>query len=86
LTPIDRLGEAINVEVILFLVGMFSIVGVAESSGLLDALSLLVLSRFRSVRVALVGASLVFGFLAAVAVNDTIAIMGPPWFSSSPES
>ena len=78
LTPIDRLGEAINVEVILFLVGMFSIVGVAESSGLLDALSLLVVSRFRSVRVALVGVSLVFGFLAAVAVNDTIAIMGPP--------
>jgi Na+/H+ antiporter NhaD/arsenite permease-like protein len=62
LTPIDRLGEAINVEVILFLVGMFSIVGVAESSGLLDALSLLVASRFRSVRAALVGShwSLVF--------------------------
>ncbi|MFZ8793927.1 MAG: SLC13 family permease, partial [Acidilobaceae archaeon] len=57
---------------------MFSIVGVAESSGLLDVLSLLVVSRFRSVRVALVGVSLVFGFLAAVAVNDTIAIMGPP--------
>jgi Na+/H+ antiporter NhaD/arsenite permease-like protein len=57
---------------------MFSIVGVAESSGLLDALSLLVVSRFKSVRVTLVGVSLVFGFLAAVAVNDTVAIMGPP--------
>ncbi len=78
LTSIDRLGEAINVEVVLFLVGMFSIVGVAESSGLLDALSLLVISRFRSVHVTLIGISLIFGFLAAVATNDTVAIIGPP--------
>ena len=77
LTPIDRLSESINIEVILFLVGMFSIVGVAESSGLLEALSLLLVSRFRSVRVAVVGLSLVFGFLAAIAVNDTVAVMGP---------
>jgi Na+/H+ antiporter NhaD/arsenite permease-like protein len=56
---------------------MFSIVGVAESSGLLEALSLLLVSRFRSVRVAVVGLSLVFGFLAAIAVNDTVAVMGP---------
>jgi Na+/H+ antiporter NhaD/arsenite permease-like protein len=77
LTPIDRLSESINIEVILFLVGMFSIVGVAESSGLLEALSLLLVSRFRSVRVAVVGLSLIFGFLAAIAVNDTVAVMGP---------
>ncbi|MFZ8793192.1 MAG: SLC13 family permease [Acidilobaceae archaeon] len=77
LTPIDRLSESINIEVILFLVGMFSIVGVAESSGLLEALSLLLVSRFRSVRVAVVGLSLAFGFLAAIAVNDTVAVMGP---------
>jgi Na+/H+ antiporter NhaD/arsenite permease-like protein len=77
LTSIDRLSESINIEVILFLVGMFSIVGVAESSGLLEALSLLLVSRFRSVRVAVVGLSLIFGFLAAIAVNDTVAVMGP---------
>jgi Na+/H+ antiporter NhaD/arsenite permease-like protein len=77
LTPIDRLSESITSEVILFLVGTFSIVGVAESSGLLEALSLLLVSRSRSVRVAVAGLSLVFGFLAAIAVNDTVAVTGP---------
>lgn len=78
LTPIDELSKAINLEVILFLVGMFSIVGVAEASGLLEAVSLLIVSRFRSVHLAIIGLSLTFGLLSAIAVNDTVAVMGPP--------
>jgi len=78
LTPVDELSSVVNLEVILFLVGMFSIVGVAESSGLLDALSLAVIQRFKSVYMAIVGLSFTFGLLAAIAVNDTVAVMGPP--------
>lgn len=40
LVSIDELGFVVNIDVILFLIGMFSIIGLAESSGLLNALSL----------------------------------------------
>lgn len=82
LTPVDRLSDIVNLEVILFLIGMFSIVNVAESSGLLDALSLIITSRFKRIHVAIVGIAVVFGILAAVAVNDTVAVMGPPMIYS----
>ncbi|MCX8196380.1 MAG: SLC13 family permease [Acidilobaceae archaeon] len=78
LVPIDRLEESINLDVILFLIGMFSIVAVAESSGLLEALSLLFLSYARSVYAVVIALSFALGILAAIAVNDTVAVMGPP--------
>lgn len=39
LIGIDVLGSVIDMNVVLFLIGMFSLVGLAEDSGLLQALS-----------------------------------------------
>lgn len=78
LVPIDELEKTINLDVILFLIGMFSIVAVAESSGLLEALSILFLSYVRTVHQAIIVLGTTLGILAAVAVNDTVAVMGPP--------
>ncbi|MEM2203237.1 MAG: SLC13 family permease [Sulfolobales archaeon] len=76
--PIDELGSVIDLNVILFLVGMFSLVSLAESSGLLGAIASKFISRFRSVSPLIYASSILFGFLSAMAVNDTIALMGPP--------
>lgn len=78
LIPIDRLASAIDIDVILFLIGMFSIVSMAESSGLLDAIAYWFLWRARSTRGLLLTLSFLFGLLAAFTVNDAVALMGPP--------
>jgi len=78
LIGLDELGQAVNIEVVLFLVGMFSIVALAESSGLLEAASLWFVSRFRSRKAAVVSSAYLFGLMAALAVNDTVALIGPP--------
>ncbi|MEL9908446.1 MAG: SLC13 family permease [Desulfurococcus sp.] len=78
LEPFDKLGEAIDLDVILFLIGMFSLVGLAEGSGLLKVIAIKLVSRAGSTRGILVSTSIVLGLLAAFAVNDTVALMGPP--------
>lgn len=78
LVSVDELGSVIDMNVVLFLVGMFSLVGLAESSGLLQAISLWLIGRFRRRVSLLLGSSVLFGLLAAFAVNDTVALMGPP--------
>src|SRR5262245_11865232 len=45
---VDDVPRVINVEVVLFLVGMFSIVALAELSGLLDAFAYWFVSLFKS--------------------------------------
>lgn len=78
LVTVDELESVIDLDVILFLVGMFSIVGLAESSGLLAMVSSWFISMFRSRYSLIYASSLLFGLLAAVAMNDTVAVMGPP--------
>lgn len=78
LEPLDNVGSVIDIEVILFLIGMFTLVGLAEESGLLDMVAYMLISRARSTRGVFILVSLVMGLLAAFAVNDTIALMGPP--------
>lgn len=78
LVSVDELPSIIDVDVILFLVGMFSIVGLAESSGLLNLMAAWFMSRFKTRYSLLVASSLLFGLLAAVSMNDTVAFMGPP--------
>jgi len=78
LVPLETIAEAIDMDVVLFLIGMFSIVAVAESSGLLDWVAHFVVSRFKRTHSVLVFLSLTMGFLSAIAVNDTVALMGPP--------
>ncbi|MGC9116920.1 MAG: SLC13 family permease [Conexivisphaera sp.] len=78
LVPVDAIGSAIDYDVILFLIGMFSLVSMAEGSGLLGYLA----HRMSSVRLGgiayLVLLSLLFGLLSALIVNDTMAMMGVP--------
>ncbi|MCX8204999.1 MAG: SLC13 family permease [Candidatus Nezhaarchaeota archaeon] len=78
LTPIEAVALVIDVDVILFLIGMFSIVAVAESSGLLGFIAYSVAHRFKRTYTALVALSLILGLLSAIAMNDTMALAGPP--------
>lgn len=78
LIPVEQVPQAIDLEVILFLIGMFSIVSLAESSGLLDLLAWKVMGRPKTVYSLLLLYSLTFGLLASIAMNDTMAVMGPP--------
>jgi len=78
LVNLDEIGSVIDLDVILFLIGMFSLVSLAESSGLLSALSIWYVSRFKTRYSLIYASSLLFGLLSAFAVNDTVALMGPP--------
>ncbi|MEZ0345682.1 MAG: SLC13 family permease [Infirmifilum sp.] len=78
LVGVDEVGSVVELDVILFLVGMFSLVALAEESGLLDALSYAVVSRVHSTLWLYVLSSFLFGLLAAITVNDTVALVGPP--------
>ncbi|MEL9940558.1 MAG: SLC13 family permease [Ignisphaera sp.] len=74
----DELDNVIDLDVILFLIGMFSIVGLAEVSGVLEAISTWFIGRFKSRYTVIYASSILFGLLAAIAMNDTVAFMGPP--------
>lgn len=78
LISVDELREVIDMNVVLFLIGMFSIAGLMEASGLLEAISYWFVGRFRSRVRVLFASTYLFGLLAAVAVNDTVALIGPP--------
>ncbi|KUK16806.1 SLC13 family permease [Thermococcus sibiricus] len=78
LEPLGELDKAIDLDVVLFLVGMFSLVGLTEESGLLKVIVMKLISWANTTRGMLVYTSLVMGLLAAFAVNDTVALMGPP--------
>jgi Na+/H+ antiporter NhaD/arsenite permease-like protein len=78
LVDFDEIGRVIDLDVILFLIGMFSLVGLANSSGLLELISLWFISIFRRRITLIYGSSILFGVLSAFAVNDTVALMGPP--------
>ncbi|MFZ8791468.1 MAG: SLC13 family permease [Thermosphaera aggregans] len=72
-----ELGVIIDLNVILFLIGMFSIVGLAEASGLLKYISYAFISRFKSRYGLILCCSILYGLLATFTVNDTVAITGP---------
>ncbi|MCS7112234.1 MAG: SLC13 family permease [Ignisphaera sp.] len=82
LTPgivsVDEIDHIVDVEVLLFLIGMFSIVSILESSGVLDAIAAWFLIRFKSVYGVLFTLSLVYGILSAFTVNDALTLMGVP--------
>ncbi|MGC9012194.1 SLC13 family permease [Thermogladius sp.] len=78
LVRLDELNSVIDLSVVLFLIGMFSITGLAERSGLLDYVASRFIRLFKTRRSLIVASSLLFGLLSAVAVNDTVALMGPP--------
>ena len=74
----DGVTQVIDWDVILFLIGMFSLVGLGNSSGLFELISIRFVSLFKRRVSVIYASSLLFGMLAAFAVNDTVALMGPP--------
>jgi Na+/H+ antiporter NhaD/arsenite permease-like protein len=68
--------KAIDFDVIFFLIGMFSIVAGVEKSGLLGYVMYRVLSPFESPKSLLIVFVILMGFLSALTVNDTMAIVG----------
>lgn len=78
LVKIEEIPTAIDFNVIFFLIGMFSIVALAESSGLLDLMSYHVIAKVKNVYQLIFVMSIFLGLLAAIAVNDTVAVMSPP--------
>ncbi len=76
---VESAFEAINLDIILFLFGMFSIVSALERSGILGVVAIKMVSRTKGnpnylLLVFVVG----LGILSAFLVNDTIAILGVP--------
>ncbi|MCS7098452.1 MAG: SLC13 family permease [Candidatus Methanomethyliaceae archaeon] len=78
LVSVDEVRILIDLDVILFLIGMFSIVSLAEQSGLLAAMAYFFASRFKSRHAIIHASALIFGIMAAFATNDAVALMGPP--------
>jgi Na+/H+ antiporter NhaD/arsenite permease-like protein len=78
LIPFDDMTSAIDFDVVFFLIGMFSIVAAAESSGILNAITFWFINRFKTRYSLVIGFSTAMGLLAAFALNDTVALMGPP--------
>lgn len=77
LVSFDEIDKVINMDVILFLIGMFSLVGLADSSGLLKVVSMRFVSFFKNKFALIYASSFLFGILSAIAVNDTVALVGP---------
>ena len=77
ITPAAALS-AINVDVMLFLFGMF-VIGVAvQESGFLSSLSHRIFSRAKNPDQFLLLLILVMGLFSAVLMNDTLAVIGTP--------
>lgn len=70
--------KAINFDVMLFLFGMFIIGRAMESSGYLAHLSYKLFKRARTDNSLLLFILFGFGFLSAILMNDTLAIVGAP--------
>ncbi len=77
ISPLDAL-KAINVDVMLFLFGVFIVGQALEESGYLSQLSYRLFHRARSVNSLILLVLLAGGALAALLMNDTLAIIGTP--------
>ncbi|MEM4518545.1 MAG: hypothetical protein QXH46_04305, partial [Sulfolobales archaeon] len=61
LVGFDEIGSVIDMDVILFLIGMFSLVGLAESSGLLNVIAIVFISLFKRATSLVYGSAILFG-------------------------
>ena len=77
-TGISDAFRAVNLEVIAFLFGMFSIVSALERAGVLKMIAVRMLARARTPAQLLMIFVIGMGALAAFLVNDTIALLGIP--------
>jgi Na+/H+ antiporter NhaD/arsenite permease-like protein len=77
ITPLEAL-RSINLDVMLFLFGMFVIGRALEDSGYLSHISYRFFKRAATGKMLLLYILFVFGFLSAFIMNDTVAIIGTP--------
>lgn len=77
-TGISDAFKAVNLEVIAFLFGMFSIVSALERAGVLRMIAVRMLARARTPAQLLMIFVVGMGALSAFLVNDTIALLGIP--------
>ncbi|MDE1764486.1 MAG: citrate transporter, partial [Thaumarchaeota archaeon] len=70
--------KAIQLDVIMFLFGMFSIVSALDRSGVLRYVSVRMLSKAKNLNSLLMMFVVGMGLLSAFLVNDIIALMGIP--------
>src|SRR5947207_14055925 len=76
--PLQDAYAAINLDVIFFLLGMFSIVAAMELSGLLESLTARTIKLARTPQRALALVLFGLGLLSAFLVNDTLALTATP--------
>ena len=76
--PLQAAYSAINLDVIFFLLGMFSIVAAMELSGLLEYLTARMIRLARTPQRALALVLFGMGLLSAFLVNDTLALTATP--------
>ena len=77
ISPIDAF-RAIDFRVIGFLFGMLVLTAGFEKSGLIEYIALWILQRSKSIDSLLLGTIIGSGFLSALFVNDTIALLWTP--------
>jgi Na+/H+ antiporter NhaD/arsenite permease-like protein len=77
ISPLDAF-ESINIDVMLFLFGMFIVGEALHESGYLSHLAYRSLRRVRNVDELILFVLFAFGFLSAFLMNDTMAIIGTP--------
>jgi Na+/H+ antiporter NhaD/arsenite permease-like protein len=77
ISPVDA-AKSINLDVMLFLFGMFVVGRALEESGLLESLTHRLFSKVRNINVFLLFVLFGAGILSAFLMNDTVAIIGTP--------
>lgn len=70
--------KAIDIDVMLFLFFMFYIGSAFEESGYLSHISYKLFKRAKNIDELLIAIIFIFGFLSAIFMNDTVAIIGTP--------
>lgn len=76
--PLEEAYSSINLDVIFFLLGMFSIVAAMDASGLLEYLTARMVRFSRTPQRALALVLFGMGLLSAFLVNDTLALTATP--------
>jgi Na+/H+ antiporter NhaD/arsenite permease-like protein len=76
--PVAEVYQAINFDVIFFLVGMFALVSGLEVSGLLQFATAKVLQYARTPEKVLAFILVILGVMSAFLINDTIALVATP--------
>lgn len=76
--PLQEAYAAINLDVVFFLLGMFSVVAAMDLSGLLEYLTLRMLELARSPQRAFALVLFGMGVMSAFLVNDTLALVATP--------